>query len=57
MSMNIAIDWKAQFGTAVWLNGKSVGEHLGSFTAGHFDLTGAINWKGENRSALTGYCC
>jgi hypothetical protein len=40
---------KAQFGTAVWLNGKKIGEHLGSFTAGHFDLTDAIDWKGENR--------
>lgn len=40
---------KAQFGTAVWLNGKKIGEHLGCFTAGYFDLTGAINWEGENR--------
>ncbi len=40
---------KAQFGAAVWLNGKKIGEHLGSFTAGHFDLTDAIIWKGENR--------
>jgi hypothetical protein len=40
---------KAQFGTAVWLNGKKIGEHMGSFTAGHFDLTSAINWTGENR--------
>ena len=39
---------KAQFGTAVWLNGKKIGEHLGSFTAGHFDLTDAIDWKAEN---------
>ena len=39
---------KAQFGTAVWLNGKKIGEHLGSFTAGHFDVTDAINWTGEN---------
>ena len=39
---------KAQFGTAVWLNGKKIGEHLGSFTAGHFDLTDAIDWVGEN---------
>ena len=40
---------KAQFGTAVWLNGKKVGEHLGCFTAGRFDVTEAIDWKGENR--------
>ena len=40
---------KAQFGTAVWLNGKKVGEHLGCFTEGHFELTDAIDWKGENR--------
>ncbi|HOQ45544.1 MAG TPA: glycoside hydrolase family 2 TIM barrel-domain containing protein [Bryobacteraceae bacterium] len=40
---------KAQFGTAVWLNGKKIGEHLGCFTAGYFDLTPAINWTGENR--------
>ncbi len=40
---------KAQFGTAVWLNGKKIGEHLGCFTAGVFDLTGAIRWDGTNR--------
>ena len=40
---------KAQFGTAVWLNGKKIGEHMGMWTAGHFDLTPAINWTGENR--------
>src|SRR5512140_262874 len=33
---------KAQFGAAVWLNGKLVGEHLGCFTAGYFDLTGVV---------------
>jgi len=39
---------KAQFGTAVWLNGKKMGEHLGCFTCGHFNLREAMNWKGEN---------
>ncbi|WP_321475404.1 sugar-binding domain-containing protein [uncultured Paludibaculum sp.] len=39
---------KAQFGTAVWLNGKKVGEHLGCFTAGYFDVTSFVNWSGEN---------
>ncbi len=40
---------KAQFGTAVWLNGRKIGEHTGCFAAGYFDLTGAIDWAGENR--------
>jgi len=39
---------KAQFGTAVWLNGRKIGEHFGCFTAGYFNLTEAIDWKGEN---------
>ena len=39
---------KAQFGTAVWFNGMKIGEHLGCFTAGLFDVTRAMNWKGEN---------
>ena len=39
---------KAQFGTAVWLNGKKIGEHLGCFTCGHFDVTDAMDWEGEN---------
>jgi hypothetical protein len=39
---------KAQFGTAVWLNGKKIGEHQGCFTRGHFDLTSTIDWVGEN---------
>jgi hypothetical protein len=40
---------KAQFGTAVWLNGKQIGEHAGCFTAAYFDVTSAIDWGGENR--------
>ena len=39
---------KAKFGTAVWLNGTSVGEHVGCATAGIFDVTEAIDWAGEN---------
>ena len=40
---------KAQFGTAVWMNGEKVGEHMGCFTAGRFDITSAINWSSENQ--------
>jgi len=39
---------KAQFGTAVWLNGRKVGEHAGCFTAGYFHLEKAIRWGEEN---------
>ncbi|MBM4155978.1 MAG: hypothetical protein FJ221_13280 [Lentisphaerae bacterium] len=39
---------KAQFGTAVWLNGRKVGEYAGCFTAGHFRLEDAIRWGEEN---------
>lgn len=38
---------KAQFGTAVWLNGVNVGEHLGCFTAGYFDVTKALKTDNE----------
>jgi hypothetical protein len=40
---------KAQFGTAVWLNGAKIGEHLGCFTAALFDVTKDIQWGGENQ--------
>lgn len=39
---------KAQFGTAVWVNGQKVGEYAGCFTAGHFDLGPAIRWGEQN---------
>lgn len=39
---------KAQFGTAVWLNGKKIGDHHSCFTAAYFNVTEALNWGGEN---------
>jgi len=39
---------KAQFGTAVWLNGKKIGEHLPCFTAAIFDVSGSVHWNGSN---------
>ena len=39
---------KSQFGTKVWLNGKAVGEHLGCWTSGIFNLSDALNASGEN---------
>ena len=39
---------KAQFGTQVWLNDKTIGEHLGCFSAGYFHLTESLDWEGEN---------
>jgi beta-galactosidase len=39
---------KAQFGTAVWLNGKKIGEYAGCFSAGIFNLSEAIQWEKEN---------
>lgn len=43
---------KAQFGTAVWLNGRKLGEHAGCFTAGRFDATAAVKWEAENRLVI-----
>jgi beta-galactosidase len=39
---------KAQFGTAVWLNGQKLGEYSGCFTASYFPLEKAIRWNAEN---------
>ena len=39
---------KAQFGTAVWLNGQKLGEYAGCFTASYFALDKAIRWDAEN---------
>ena len=43
---------KAQFGTAVWLNGAKVGEHFGCFSAGYFDLTRALHWGEDNELVI-----
>ena len=39
---------KAQFGTAVWLNGHKVGEYAGCFSASYYHLEDAIQWQAEN---------
>ena len=39
---------KAQFGTAVWLNGQQLGEYAGCFTASYTPLDQAIRWGEEN---------
>lgn len=39
---------KAQFGTAVWLNGQQLGEYSGCFTASTFPVEKVIRWKGDN---------
>jgi len=38
---------KAQFGIAVWLNGREIGEHFPCLTAATFDLTSYIRWSGR----------
>jgi len=43
---------KAQFGTAVWLNGKKVGEHSGCFSPGYFDLTDTMDWAQDNELVI-----
>jgi beta-galactosidase len=39
---------KAQFGTAVWLNGKPMGEYMGCFSSSTFNVTDAIRMPGTN---------
>lgn len=39
---------KAQFGTALYLNGLRIGEHDPCFTAAYFDVTRAIHWNSTN---------
>jgi beta-galactosidase len=39
---------KAQFGTAVWLNGRKLGEYSGCFSASYFHVETALQWETEN---------
>lgn len=39
---------KAQFGTAVWLNGQKLGEYAGCFSASLFRAEDAIRWGEQN---------
>ena len=43
---------KAQFGTAVWVNGQKVGEYPGCFSAGLFPLENAIRWGAQNEVTI-----
>jgi len=38
---------KAQFGSAVWVNGQAAGEYLGCFSAGYFDVSGLLKAGGN----------
>lgn len=40
-----AVDWK----TDVWVNDIKVGQHTGGFTPFNFDVTAALNAKGDNK--------
>ncbi len=43
---------KAQFGHAVYLNGKYVGDARACFSASHFDLTGVVLWGKTNELVI-----
>ena len=44
-----AVDWEAN----VWVNGKEMGQHQGGFDAFSFDITDALNAKGENELVVS----
>ena len=44
---------KAQFGTAVWLNGEKLGEYDGCFTASFFPLEKMIHWDADNTLVIS----
>ena len=39
---------KAQFGSAVWINGKLAGQNLSNCTSGHYNITNLVNYNSEN---------
>jgi beta-galactosidase/beta-glucuronidase len=44
-----AVDWDA----TVWVNGKAVGKHQGGYDAFTFDITDALNAKGDNEIVVS----
>src|SRR6266567_8564315 len=44
-----AVDWE----TTVWVNGKEVGQHRGGYDAFTFDITSALNPKGDNEIVVS----
>ncbi|MGA2616049.1 MAG: glycoside hydrolase family 2 TIM barrel-domain containing protein [Thermoguttaceae bacterium] len=43
---------KARYGTKVFLNGKLVGEHVGCFTPGYFDVKGQLQGAGRENQLI-----
>ncbi len=46
-----AVDWEA----AVWVNGKEIGKHSGGYDEFSFDITDALNAKGENELIVSAW--
>jgi beta-galactosidase len=43
---------KAQFGSAIWLNGTLLGESDASFTSATYDASSAVRWDGDNELVI-----